>query len=75
MSSSTLQPDMRQLEICPRFLGDPALWAAEIRDGVTGAVVWSSWANDWYAYDTVDEATGRATELLPQFISSRATAA
>jgi hypothetical protein len=67
--------NMHQLEICPRLLADPAMWAAEIRDAVTNDVIWSSWADEWIAYDTVDEATARAIAMLPQLSLSRATAA
>jgi hypothetical protein len=66
---------MHQLEIRARVLADPAMWAAEIRDSVTNEVIWSSWADEWLAYDTVDEATAHAMTMLPQFVSSRATAA
>lgn len=66
---------MRQLELSPRLLTDPAMWAAEIRDRVTGAIVWSSWAHDWHAYDTAEEAMRRATEMLPEAIAGRGTAA
>jgi hypothetical protein len=72
---STLSVDMHQLGICPRLLADPAMWAAEIRDAVTNDVIWSSWADEWLAYDTVDEATARAITMLSQLSLSRPTAA
>jgi hypothetical protein len=66
---------MPHLEVRARFLSDLAMWIADIRDSATNEIVWSSWTNEWSAYDTVDEATGRASEMLRQLTSSRATAA
>jgi len=51
------------------------MWIADIRDSVTEEIIWSSWTDEWAAYDTVDEATVRANEMLRQLTSSRTTAA
>ena len=66
---------MHHLEVRARFLADPGMWIADIRDSVTEEIIWSSWIDEWSAYDTVDEATARASEMLRQLTSSRATAA
>ena len=75
MRNLTLPTAMHHLEVRARFLADPGMWIADIRDSVTNEIVWSSWTNEWSAYDTVDEATGRASEVLRQLTSSRAAAA
>ena len=51
------------------------MWIADIRDSVREEIIWSSWTDEWSAYDTVDEATVRASEMLRQLTLSRATAA
>src|SRR5262249_31682343 len=71
----TLPTAMHHLEVRARFLADPWMWIADIRDSVTEEIIWSSWTDEWSAYDTVDEATVRASEMLRQLTSSRATAA
>lgn len=39
-----------------RLLPDPCLWCWEIRDAERGDLVESSWAGEWTAYDSADEA-------------------
>ncbi len=45
-----------RLTVETRLLPDPCLWCWEIRDAAQGAVVESSWAADWAAYESSDEA-------------------
>jgi hypothetical protein len=66
---------MKQLEVYPRLLADPAMWSLEVRDSITKNSVWSSWADEWCAYNTADEAMTRADEIVARLISSGATAA
>ncbi len=73
--SSTLSSAMHHLEVRARFLADPAMWIADICDSVTGEIIWSGWTDEWSAYETVDEATARASEMLRRLTSSRVTAA
>lgn len=40
-----------------RLLAEPCLWSWEIVDrGGDGAVLYSSWANEWSAYESREEA-------------------
>lgn len=38
------------LVVQARLLAEPCVWYWEIRDGVDGRLVESSWANDWVAF-------------------------
>jgi hypothetical protein len=66
---------MKQLEVCPRLLADPAMWSVEVRDSITKRIIWSSWADEWCAYDTADDAKRRAAEIVARLTSSAASAA
>jgi hypothetical protein len=63
------------LQICPRLLVDPAMWAIEIRDAATNSLLWSSWVDEWTAYQTVEEARDRGHEVIKRFAALRASAA
>lgn len=52
------------LHIHARLLGDPPLWSAEIHDPATREIVWSSWTDEWMAYQTLEEATQRANVIV-----------
>lgn len=58
-----------RLTVEVRLLPDPPLWAWEIRDAAGDAVVESSWAGEWTAYDSPEEAYAagrrRLTRLSP----------
>ena len=47
-----------------RMLESPALWCVELHDGATNDILWSSWTDEWSAYETLDEAKRRADELV-----------
>lgn len=47
---------MERLAVGTLLLSDPCLWCWEIRDRAQGDVVESSWAADWTAYDSQEEA-------------------
>jgi hypothetical protein len=51
------------LQIQARLLADPPLWAVELRDAESGEILWSSWTDDWCAYETLGEAIQRADEI------------
>jgi hypothetical protein len=38
------------------LMAEPCLWRWEIRDPETNGVVESSWADDWMAYETSEDA-------------------
>jgi hypothetical protein len=38
------------------LMAEPSLWRWEIRDPQTNEVIASSWADDWMAYETAEEA-------------------
>jgi hypothetical protein len=59
----------RVFAIHTRLLADPPLWCAEIQDGATEQIVWSSWRDDWAAFQTVEEAKRRADEMLPHLVA------
>jgi hypothetical protein len=45
-----------RLTVEVRLLPDPPLWCWEIREADRDTVVESSWAGDWTAYDSAEEA-------------------
>ena len=61
-----------------RVLADPCLWYWEIRDGVDGRLVESSWASDWVAFASRTEAAaagaGRLAELATTGSAARVSA-
>jgi hypothetical protein len=52
------------LQIHARLLSDPPLWCVEIHETTTGEILWSSWTDEWTAYETLEEATRRADEIV-----------
>jgi hypothetical protein len=62
-------------QVCPRLLVDPPMWTVEIRDAATDSLLWSSWANEWIAYHTVEEARDRAHEMIKRLAASQPSAA
>ncbi len=38
------------------LIGEPALWAWQIRDSASARVVLGSWTNEWMAYETREQA-------------------
>ena len=50
----------QRLTVEARLLADPCLWCWEIRDA-EGALVESSWANQWTAYPSRGEALAAAS--------------
>ena len=55
------------LDLRVRLLGDPCLWCWEIVDrNRSGAVVQSSWASEWTAYETREEALGAGRGRLAE---------
>jgi hypothetical protein len=49
------------------LMDDPCLWRWEIRDGVRGAIVQSSWDQEWTAYPSREEAIREAKARLHLF--------
>lgn len=49
-----------------RLLPDPCLWCWEITDPRRGAVVYSSWAHEWSAYGSREEAVRAGQARLAQ---------
>ena len=47
-----------------RFLLCPALWCWEVVDADHGAVIASSWNNDWLAYESPEEALAAGFSFL-----------
>lgn len=55
------------LDLQVRRLADPCLWCWEIvAPGRGGAVVQSSWASEWAAYETREEALGAGRGRLAE---------
>lgn len=46
----------RRFRVQPRLMVEPCLWCWEVRDPVHGELIESSWADEWTAYDSPDEA-------------------
>ncbi len=53
-----------------RLMAEPCLWCWEIRDMVHGNVVNSSWADEWMAYASSDEALTAANIRLRELYRS-----
>jgi hypothetical protein len=51
-----MQCDPRRLQVKVELMDDPCLWRWEIRDAVRGAIVQSSWDQEWTAYPSREEA-------------------
>jgi hypothetical protein len=47
-----------------RLLSEPCLWCWEIRDGVDGPIVESSWADHWVAFASRAEAAAAGSRHL-----------
>ena len=60
------------LEIHARLLSEPGLWSVEVRDTTTHEILWSSWTDDWSAYETLDEATRRADDIVARLTAAAA---
>lgn len=45
---------------------EPCLWCWEIRDPVDGELIKSSWADEWIAYDSSEEAFLAAEERVSE---------
>ena len=52
-----------------RLLSEPCMWCWEIRSETGGEVVESSWARDWSAYDSREEAQAAGEVRLAQLVS------
>lgn len=46
----------RRFAIHLHLMAEPCLWCWEVRDLVHGQLIKSSWANEWTAYDSAEEA-------------------
>jgi hypothetical protein len=61
-----------------RLLAEPCLWLWEIRDGVDGRLVESSWANEWVGFasrmDAAAAGARRLGELRATGFAGRAAA-
>ncbi len=45
------------------------MWAVEVRDTATREILWSSWTDEWIAYQTVDQAVRRADEIVARLLT------
>lgn len=52
-----------------RLMNDPCLWRWEIREAMRDRLVESSWAGDWMAYNSADEAYRAGRQRLTSLIS------
>lgn len=52
-----------------RLLNEPCLWRWEIRDAARDRLVDSSWAGEWMAYNTADEAYRAGRQRLTSLTS------
>ena len=57
-------PPNKRFRVEVRLMVEPCLWCWEIRDTIRETVVNSSWADDWAAYDSAQEAFGGANHRL-----------
>jgi hypothetical protein len=55
---------MERLTVETRLLSDPCLWCWEIRDVAQGDLIESSWAADWTAFDSQEEALRAGRQRL-----------
>jgi hypothetical protein len=53
-----------RLTVAVDLMAEPCLWRWEIRDPTRDKVVASSWAHDWMAYESPDEALRAAQDRL-----------
>ena len=51
-----MYPRQPQFKLEVSLMDDPCLWRWEIRDAVRGAIVQSSWDQEWAAYPSREEA-------------------
>ena len=56
------------LTVGVRLLPEPCLWTWEIRDERRRQVIESSWAAEWKAFDSADEAYRAGERRLRRFI-------
>jgi len=56
----------RQFLVHARLMVDPYLWCWEIWDPIHGELIKSSWAEEWAAYDSPEEALLAAAEHVAQ---------
>ena len=61
----------RGLVLRVRLLAQPCLWYWEICDGVDGRLVESSWASDWVAFASRQEAVAAGTRRLAELGTAR----
>ena len=52
-----------------RLMNEPCLWRWEIRDPARDRLVESSWAGEWMAYNTADEAYRAGRQRLSSLTS------
>jgi hypothetical protein len=57
-----------QLAVEVELMTEPCLWRWEIKDRSRGAVVESSWAGQWMAYDSSEEAYRAGTQRLSSLV-------
>jgi hypothetical protein len=76
MAATPMHRSEDALQLNVRLLPEPSLWCWEIVDPARpGAIVESSWADEWRAYDSPEEATSAGCVRLQHFRSTRASAA
>ena len=54
----------QRLSLEVRLMSEPCLWRWDIRDRDGGEIVASSWAGDWMAYESVEEAERAGRQRL-----------
>ena len=59
-----MYPDKARFKVEVSLMDDPCLWRWEIRDAVRGAVVQSSWDQEWTAYPSREEADRAGQDRL-----------
>jgi hypothetical protein len=57
-----------------KLLAVPCLWYWEIRDGVDGLLLESSWANEWVAFPSRAEALAAGRRRLAERLAQRSAA-
>lgn len=58
----------RALDVRVRLLPEPGLWSWEIVDR-SGALVYSSWAAEWSAYESREEALAAGGSYLAELVA------
>lgn len=58
-----------------RLLAEPCVWYWQIRDGRDGWLVESSWANEWVAFASPEEAAAAGASRLAGMRASASSAA